>query len=1031
MRRNVFGLFVVLFLILISSSVVIGDVTSFSNINFKVMTYNIRDGCGYDEECGDHINDLIEVINTKSPDILVIQEGNTYPKIRTAYTLLKNKLTDYESKADGLLGRGTFVKKSFGSISDFKASTYDTKGPSTGANPERYYTRAEVTLKSGPIIVVYNTHLFPVPLLLDAQSKNKKQCVDSKVSRPSVDSNKEQQDFSTTEKQAAELAGIVAKETLPVIVMGDMNAESDHLSSLSSSLTEVELLPKQPKTFPIKPYCANTATYGFQDWYQDLDHIFYNGFTASYGTVVTTSPAHLASDHYPVVAALSIDPSKIKKDPCGNAKIAIIGASNDVDLAGRYPSLIRGTCPGSTVLDYADEGKSIQEQESEQLPKALNGNPDVLIIDPSGNTCAKNQNVDQDIDALKSVIQKAGTASINQIVVLTISPRHLIGDTEISYQACITGFNAKIEEPNALAEKVKVVNIYPPLLKSGSGILCDHCSGPDTENEFKHWDPSGHQLVAKQILTEVFGYNGLLSTGATSITTGSGSAGIAPIAGQQTIATVSIDQGCAINQRCKDIDTAWNVFGGVLGLHSGQVWVPVKNTWMAFNDAYGAKQTAVQAAPTKGGGKSGGSSGSGVIECATASTDMSNQQKALLDTIAYAEGTTSCSIRANVPSYNIMLGCRIIRDLSGHPRKTGEMPVGGFPFGTEGKTSTAAGRYQFLYCSRKSCDYFFLKGFFPVEQDKEAWNRVEKKHGVSLNQIKSAGVDVEKWDPLWDKLSLEWASIRDNSMGKSHYSQGSGKSHETLTNAYNLCLNYYTNSGTGSNKFNVNSGNAEGSPISDEPSSELTPTTPGGPVADQAPTTSSSLKVLVIGDSHTVGSYGSNLHQLLKSTGAKVRSYAVVSTTAKQWADNNYKGYSSMKFIDEKGVSSFSVEKKGLAPLKTEFQPNIIIITLGTNMIDGSRHLSEAKTLAEMAAYGATCYWVGPPKTTATDLKDQLVPFINKLEKMVEPFCTFINSVPLSDADKLSKDGIHYTPAGGKEWATNAFNKLNLGEAKE
>ena len=58
------------------------------------------------------------------------------------------------------------------------------------------------------------------------------------------------------------------------------------------------------------------------------------------------------------------------------------------------------------------------------------------------------------------------------------------------------------------------------------------------------------------------------------------------IQGGTTNAGLLTSQNCAINQRCRDIDTAWNIFGAVLGLHPGEVWVPPKNAWKTFAGVY-------------------------------------------------------------------------------------------------------------------------------------------------------------------------------------------------------------------------------------------------------------------------------------------------------------------------------------------------------------------------------------------------------------------------------------------------------------
>ncbi len=795
----------------------------------KVMTYNVRYGCGSNEVC-DNSNEISKYLNTVidqlDPDIFVIQEGNNKNrekdpmKIRQPFISLQNHLLDTYNGDGGKLNgnpydkQGIFVKNSVGTIEKFEIKSYND-----GHN--RFYGRAVVKLNDGQEIVVYNTHLFPGPLLPAAQKKNLKQCIDTNKKKASVKENQDQQDFSITEKEAEKLASIVAEETLPVIVMGDMNAEKDHLQPLMSSLNHVEI---NYNTFPIKPYCAETDDYGYQDWFQKLDHIFYNGFKeVNHLELIDINSENVqkASDHSPVFATLEIDPSNTKKDSCGNQKIAIMGASNDVDLAGRYPSLLRGTCTGSTVVDFAKGSASIQTQKETQLSQALAVNPDVLIINPSGNTCASS-NADnaanvaaKGITTVTEILKQA--ENVPKIILLTISPRK----ESVGYVNCITKFNAALKLFGAEIAykdntKYQVVDIHPTLDSNSDG-LCDNCG------DLQHWDNQGHTLVAQQILKEVFDYTGSLSTGTSTSAVGSQS-GLAPQPGQQSGAIVQIEQGCAIHQRCKDIDSAWNIFGGVLGLRVGQVWVPPRKDWMTFNDAYGAKQittapstqqTTIKPTPDA----------YGLIECATADSSLTAEQKAFLDTIAYAEATTYFALKDGVSSYNIYIGGGHFDDLSKFPGITIETPYG---------SSNAAGRYAFMgftYDGLKEKGSF-ATGFGPEEQDKAALV-LAKQRGIDTSFSNS------NWDTVWDNAARIWAAIRydkkidfnteswfqnkvegnqiklkkdklvDSSLcgnGHSFYCQGNGKSHETLNKAYNLCLQYYARGGNEKKQFNVNSG---------------------------------------------------------------------------------------------------------------------------------------------------------------------------------------------------------------------------------
>src|SRR3989344_4911815 len=156
----------------------------------------------------------------------------------------------------------------------------------------------------------------------------------------------------------------------------------------------------------------------------------------------------------------------------------------------------------------------------------------------------------------------------------------------------------------------------------------------------------------------------------------------------------------------------------------------------------------------------------------------SSEMKALLDTIAWAEGA----------DYNIMFGKRVFTDFSAHPVYTGQMPSNGFPYGKT--TSTASGRYQFLkgtYDSEKKIG-FFSTGFTPEEQDKAAIDLITRKRSLTEEQLKKS-VESGNLRLVWDKLMLEWASIPTSS-GKSYYGQ-SAKTEEQLKLKYYQCYQQY------------------------------------------------------------------------------------------------------------------------------------------------------------------------------------------------------------------------------------------------
>ncbi len=790
MRRGVW-LFIVIGLLILTSSIIS---VSAENSPIKVMTYNVRFGCGSEENCANFnevVSNLVSVIRSQDPDIFVIQEGNnlvwekggwTKPQdFRDPFTGLKEAFGNDYNIDGGVYAnqpynkQAIFVKKSRGSIGQVTTKTYPTGG--------RIYERAVVKI-DGQQLIVYNTHLFPPPLLQSVHQDKK--CV------PLVrtDGTIEAQDFSQTDAQAKELAALVLKENQPVIVMGDLNVESDHLDGLNT-FSEVNL--NGVNTYPVKEYCARTSQYGFMNWHQQLDHIYYKGFTSQSGTVFQGDKTNIASDHYPVVASLTLDASNIKTDLCGNKKIVIIGASNSVKNGNSFGELIQNTCPHSQVFINARGSTSPVIQLKDLFPTAMSQSPDVLIIEPSANGITELLSYK---NAVITMVQEAKSRNANiKVAVTTISP-HKNYDYGSGYkwtqnfQNNVDLFNNDLLT-NTISWIDIPVDIYSVLSSSSDKDICGFCN-----SDGGHWNSKGQTLVAQKIMKEVFNYNGPLSTGASS-TVGQSSSGVTPIVGQQTGATIQIDQGCAINQRCKDIDTAWNVFGGVLGLRAGQVWVPSKSTWMTFNDAYGGKQMITQTVPTNGGSKSGGTSGSGIVECATEDTSLTIEERAFLDAIAYAEDTTRCGIKHGVPSYKIKVGCTVFDSYSKHPAESVQTQFG---------KSFAAGRYQNLHVSTFNGPKAKYPDFTPASQDRAALDLTLAEGGIKKSDL---GQNTN-WEVIWNAAARTWASIvytdpltqkeldafpacKDKlTCGNGHSFFGQGEvNHATLTKAYNICLKYY------------------------------------------------------------------------------------------------------------------------------------------------------------------------------------------------------------------------------------------------
>jgi muramidase (phage lysozyme) len=124
--------------------------------------------------------------------------------------------------------------------------------------------------------------------------------------------------------------------------------------------------------------------------------------------------------------------------------------------------------------------------------------------------------------------------------------------------------------------------------------------------------------------------------------------------------------------------------------------------------------------------------------------------RALLDTIAYAEGTRG----HGKDGYNVGFAYQYFDSCEVHPNiKTCS---GSY-------CSTAAGRYQFL---SKTYDGLKLANFWPESQERGALELIRRR-GVSLPD---AAMTATQFANALDKLSYEWASLPPGRYGQSHFS---------------------------------------------------------------------------------------------------------------------------------------------------------------------------------------------------------------------------------------------------------------------
>jgi len=130
----------------------------------------------------------------------------------------------------------------------------------------------------------------------------------------------------------------------------------------------------------------------------------------------------------------------------------------------------------------------------------------------------------------------------------------------------------------------------------------------------------------------------------------------------------------------------------------------------------------------------------------TASNEIPAEGRALLDTIA---GTES-------PGCDVLYRGERFTDFSHHPNKPVEIISGP----NKGRTSTAAGRYQFLFSSwKEEQQKLNLPDFSPESQDKAAWHLAQTVYHRQTNRDLLSALQNGILDKVVPALHSTWTSL--------------------------------------------------------------------------------------------------------------------------------------------------------------------------------------------------------------------------------------------------------------------------------
>jgi hypothetical protein len=195
-------------------------------------------------------------------------------------------------------------------------------------------------------------------------------------------------------------------------------------------------------------------------------------------------------------------------------------------------------------------------------------------------------------------------------------------------------------------------------------------------------------------------------------------------------------------------------------------------------------------------------------------------------------------------------------------------------------------------------------------------------------------------------------------------------------------------------------------------------------------------KVLMIGDSHTEGQFGSRFDALLRASGAQTHSVAQSNSSPDWWVSGRSGHWGG---IDRSAAGAAKPWETGATPtlsslMQGKDKPDVLVVAMGANFRgrDTKSIQSEVNALADQAQKaGVKLVWVGPPNKREDIGHPQAIDKFN--QQMTQAIGNKGTYIPSSQFTPVyaGGDGEHYTGERGQalanNWAERSFQAFTNG----
>ncbi|MFV8257997.1 SGNH/GDSL hydrolase family protein [Bdellovibrio bacteriovorus] len=195
-------------------------------------------------------------------------------------------------------------------------------------------------------------------------------------------------------------------------------------------------------------------------------------------------------------------------------------------------------------------------------------------------------------------------------------------------------------------------------------------------------------------------------------------------------------------------------------------------------------------------------------------------------------------------------------------------------------------------------------------------------------------------------------------------------------------------------------------------------------------------RVLLLGDSHAYGRYGTVLDAHFRKGDTQVTSLSSCGSSPSTWttSSENFKStncgfWKKNSKGQETRVTSHRLPSFGEELAATK--PDLTVITLGTNFLASPANIKSEKAhvekmMKQINAAGSACIWVGPPDLKKDPFKKNLELGVKELKSWADANnCQFIDSTKLTKYPGGKTDGIHYGPKDSAAWGEAVVKEIS------